>query len=223
LNPDNDPAGRYIPAEGYSGDFYNDTKLWLKGDYEPGTGWKAQAYDTDWNEVITNFFIIFYKNLALFFISAEDIVLEYPAGRVSDHWIKPSTGLQDYGADVEGGDATKAPIPWGSWAQVLYIDEWSGDWHWVPDGYVLCGYGGCEYDNGGVSWDAPNQIVTCRCRGCTSIPGCDCALLKSDVTWDEWYWEWPLSHHWVYVTGIDQTITLDSDFPYSCACLKKIE
>jgi hypothetical protein len=148
------------------------------------------------------------------------MAVEYPAGRATVDWTNPDDWQGSFSGDVEGGDPTIDPIPWGFDSRVLFVKEKTEADH-LPEGYTSCNNDpGCYFDNGDFS-DRSSRVATCMCAGCAGVEGCECVLMRDLQPWD---FQSPYSshiHEWVFIAGPNEPVELNPDAPFRCTCVKK--
>jgi len=218
--PDNDPTGLWVPLPEYPEDHWQGTKRWYRTGYEPDMGWSSQAYNSDWTENPANFFTVFYRNLAVFYMSAADMAVEYPAGRATADWIDPTDWPGSFSGDVEGGNSTLDPFAWMLFSRITPTNE-TGGGNILPEGYSLCVHGGCFMSYGDSFPKEGNNVVSCECSGCTSRPGCDCALFSRENYFSGFTFEPIKDKTWEYVADANQRTLLDPKAYYNCYCVSK--
>jgi len=217
--PDTD--NRFVPHPEYPNDYYNGTQYWPGAWYEPEYGWEAAAYDSSWHPVDMNFFWIFYRNLALIFISGADVVLEFPSGRATVDWVIPDDWQRSFSGDVEQGDANLDPIPWMGGPQVFEYKE-KGSGVAAPEGYERCkdSGSGCMMDRE-ARWDPGSRMAACVCQTCTQTEGCECILFVDTNPWDV---DTPYNAHinnFEILGENHQSVDLDPALQHWCTCLSK--
>jgi len=222
MDSDNDYGNNYIPHQDFPNDYYNGTDLWFTTWFDPTTYWSSQVTDSNWNFVNKYFFTVFYKNIVVFFIPIDEIPVLNPGVRGTVMWTDQAWSLESYGGDVEGGDPTLPLRPWDSGSKVTFTNP-SGGEDYLPTGFSFCRYGGCAFtrdEPGGFS--NSNQMVTCECVGCTTIPGCECALFANHESVDTWS-DLPASANWEFVAGQNQKTLLEPGIYHSCFCVSNAE
>jgi hypothetical protein len=221
--PDDDPNGLWVPMPEYPQDHFGGTKWWLINRYEVGMPWTSQAYNSNWEEIYVPFFTVFYKNIVIFYMSADAFALPYPYGRGTNDWSNPVDWMGTFSGDVEGGDATLAPLPWLSSARASFTNE-TGALSYLPPGYEHCSYGGCLFFYEYQLTEDP--YGKCSCIGCTSNPGCDCYVLSREwnpVLANNQEGLIPVTVTYDYVADRDQKVPYTRDLIHDCLCLKKTQ
>ena len=217
---ENNPQGIFEPQAANPQDHFRGTNTWLTNQYIIGEPWEANAYDSNWNPLHVNFFTVFYKNIAVFYLSADDVQLEYPFGRPTCDWANPDAYKSSFSGDTEFGDAIIDPTQWGIGSQIFMRNNTKAV-SFLPEGYSLCSHGGCFMNYGDSYAGAGNNFASCECSGCTNQPGCDCALFTNDSSYFEFNFPRMKEVPWEYVADANQKTLLDPKANYNCFCVSK--
>jgi len=216
--PDTD--NRFVPDPAFPNDYYTGTQIWPMAFSDPVDGWEAAAYDSSWNPVDMNFFWIFYRNLAVIYISAADVVLDFPSGRATVDWANPENYIGGFSGDVQRGDASLDPIPWLGGPQVFEYKYESRE-NLYPEGYKRCSNGssGCMMDRAN-QWEPGSPYAACVCGTC-GLEMCECVLYVDTIPWDPDTPYFARIHNYEVVGTNQESVNLDPNLQHWCSCLSK--
>ena len=221
LDSDANPENNWVALPEYPNDYYQGTDLWFTNMYDPSTGWRGGAFDADWNDANIYFITVFYKNIVVFFIPVDEIPAPNPGGRGTVMWTDHKWSLESYGGDVELGDPTLPPVPWGPGSLANFTSDRGGAVI-LPEGYTFCSFSGCNFNLDDPEFDDLNVMGSCECSGCTMNPGCDCFLFTERSPRDR-YPPYTFSDpmYLDFVAGPNQKTLLDYQLNYNCLCVNE--